>query len=193
MLSETRMDIWIPKLAQYQIDCTAHQEEGLRLNRNFTALISDLIEWEVVDGDQELILARYKAQGYPITPRVRKDVYRAFQAAGPMANGTATAGRKQAIARVIAGVTGYGKTAISDIKETQDFMDEGKKKSALWNLLQKIAKRFWWPLGQIVRMHYDVINWDDVRKSLEKFIQAWEVQYTPELEANKAEDKVGKG
>lgn len=188
MMTNTQFDISIPKMASYQTDWLAHSEEGKRLDRFFRDIITDLVEWEAEASDEGTYWARYKAAGYPATPRARNDIRRAFAAAIGMQNGNNSAGRKQALGRVAQGEAGYGRRMADDIQETNDLVNEGKKKMAKWNLFQKIMKRIWWPLGQIVRVNYEILNWDDVLENLNKFIEAWHQKYDAEIAANKEQD-----
>jgi hypothetical protein len=192
MINETRLSILNGKMADYQADYrawdTAYKEGDGRLRRKFKDMINDLVEWEVVDGDQEIAISAYKAAGYSMDTKVRKDFHLCFAGAIDMTNGKTSSGREQAMQRVLEGQVGYGKRMVDDLRDANELVNEGKIKAAKWEWLQKFRKRHFRPMLDIVRDNYDTLSYDDVVEAFQKYVETRKADDAIVIAANKAKD-----
>lgn len=174
---------------RYQQRTLAHREEGEAIARDFKDIINDLTEWEVKEGDQEAFLSRHKAQGYAITPKVRRDTYRAFSAALDLVNEKTTTGRKRALQSLSHGEAGYGVRDAEDISEATKLRNEGRLKAERAELLRKMRNRYFRPIGKMVDIHSATLTWDIVIEHLKKYAGEHEEQYGSRIAADRAEDQ----
>jgi hypothetical protein len=187
-MTDKQIRYWVPKFGDYQNYCADIAERQVNAGRQFKDLVSDLVEYGAVDGDQERILSVYKAEGYAMSRRVYTDIHTAFRSAGAMQNGKATQGRKKAVRKLINGYKGYGKKAMERINEVQEEVDKDRKQAAKKLLLDDIKKHHLTPIGQIMRDNYDVITWDDFFELAKKYVEEWQVAFGPIIEEDKRVD-----
>jgi hypothetical protein len=186
MLNDRQQKQLVIKFVQFERDQSTLIEYKKRVEDEWQDIVSTLQEWQVTDGDQELVVAAYKAQGYPVTEKVLKDIYRAFDATG-LIKSKKKSPRKDVVQRALEKDRTVGKQRADRAIAVEKLIEAEKPKAAVQSLKNEAFDNAFRFLGLLVKDNWDLITVDTIDEWWTEYKPWWHTQYDDWVAAQKAE------
>jgi hypothetical protein len=186
MLTEKQKKQIVTKFAQFERDQSTLVEYKKRVEDEWQDIVSTLQEWQITDGDQELVVAAYKAEGYPVTDKVLRDIHRAFSATG-LINSKKKSPRKDVVKRAFQKDPRVGKKRADRAIAVEKLVESEKPKAAIQTLKEEAVNRAFNFLGLLVKDNWDLITVETVDAWWAEYKLWWHSEYDEWVARQKAE------
>jgi hypothetical protein len=194
MLNDKQKKQFVIKLAQYEQDCGTLVQWKQRTDDEWNELVADLLQWKVEDGDQEALVAAYKAEGFPVTTKVLKDIHRACEATGLIQKQKKTP-RRYIVERALnkdlksGGKTVIvGKGRVDRALKVEKFLREERMANAIKVLENEMWKHFN-VVGLVIKDNHDILTFENADAVWENYKTWWHSQYDAFIAEQKREQE----
>jgi 5,10-methenyltetrahydromethanopterin hydrogenase len=195
MLDKTQIKAVVVDVAQYEQDDGNFAIAKVKRETSWKTLLARLNDYEVEDGDQEIIIAGYKSEYGTISNKIIRDIHRAFAAIGVISKDIPTTKRKRVIEETAEGNTkvttyGTGTKRVDTALEVEAALAEGSRSRAKKIVLDKLWQDVFPKLGSIIRDHYDLVSIEDAFDyGVESYIPFWHKRHDAAIEQEKKEER----
>jgi hypothetical protein len=169
----------------YQHKATATIEDRCA-EENWQNITNMIREWELVDGDQERFIGRWRSSRYPFTAQIARDINRAFEVAeiikkdeqGPRGDLYGRAMRKD---------KAVGKRRVDLALKVDKLLKEKKPKAAIANIRKLAYDGAFKVLGKIANDYWEQVTIDgEISSWWEEYKKEWHLAYDHVIETRKS-------
>jgi len=185
MLTDKQKKQIVTKFAQFERDQSTLVEYKKRVEDEWQDIVSTLQEWQITDGDQELVVAAYKAE-YPVTDKVLRDIHRAFEATG-LLKSKRKSPRKDVVQRAFERDRLVGKQRADRALAVEKLVESERPKAAIQTLKEEAFAKAFHFLGLLVKDNWDLITLKTIDEWWAEYKLWWHTEYDEWVADQKAE------